>query len=195
MLIHDFQAIGNKLLTIRKKVGLTQAEVAEAAGLADRTYADIDYIRITTYFHYFADESLSNIRSFSFETPSKDYALTGGNDIVFSDVGWPRMFDLACELNEKAPETGHSVYFPAIELNRYTINGITYRCYLFYHMNGAAAHENYDIKCLIVPQQESEIAIKFRRKLSEEEMEKLLASRDPEDAFLPVELLSQITLR
>ena len=42
MLIHDFQAIGNKLLTIRKKVGLTQAEVAEAAGLADRTYADIE---------------------------------------------------------------------------------------------------------------------------------------------------------
>jgi len=42
MLIFDFRAIGNKLLTIRKKAGLTQAEVAEKAGLSDRTYADIE---------------------------------------------------------------------------------------------------------------------------------------------------------
>lgn len=42
MLIFDFHAIGNKLLYIRKNIGLTQAEVAEAAGLSDRTYADIE---------------------------------------------------------------------------------------------------------------------------------------------------------
>lgn len=42
MLIFDMRAIGNKLLAIRKKTGLTQAEVAEAAGLSDRTYADIE---------------------------------------------------------------------------------------------------------------------------------------------------------
>lgn len=42
MLIFDFRAIGNKLLAIRKKAGLTQAEVAEAANLSDRTYADIE---------------------------------------------------------------------------------------------------------------------------------------------------------
>lgn len=42
MLIFDFRAIGNKLLSIRKKAGLTQNEVAEAAGLSDRTYADIE---------------------------------------------------------------------------------------------------------------------------------------------------------
>ena len=41
MLIFDFRAIGNKLLAIRKKAGLTQIEVAEAANLSDRTYADI----------------------------------------------------------------------------------------------------------------------------------------------------------
>jgi len=34
--------MGNKLLLIRKKAGLTQAEVAELAGLSDRTYADIE---------------------------------------------------------------------------------------------------------------------------------------------------------
>ncbi len=42
MLINNFHLIGNKLLSIRKKAGLTQGEVAEAAGLSDRTYADIE---------------------------------------------------------------------------------------------------------------------------------------------------------
>lgn len=42
MLLFDFHAIGNKLLEIRKQMGMTQAEVAEAAGLSDRTYADIE---------------------------------------------------------------------------------------------------------------------------------------------------------
>ena len=42
MLLFDFRAIGNRLLTVRKRLGMTQAEVAEAAGLSDRTYADIE---------------------------------------------------------------------------------------------------------------------------------------------------------
>lgn len=42
MLIRNFSQIGNKLFEIRKHTGLTQAEVAEKAGLSDRTYADIE---------------------------------------------------------------------------------------------------------------------------------------------------------
>lgn len=42
MLIRDFREIGNRLYKVRKKRGLTQAEVAEKAGLSDRTYADIE---------------------------------------------------------------------------------------------------------------------------------------------------------
>lgn len=42
MLVFDFRKIGNKLLAIRKKAGMTQSEVAEAANLSDRTYADIE---------------------------------------------------------------------------------------------------------------------------------------------------------
>ena len=42
MLVFDFRAIGNKLLAIRKKSGLTQSEVAEAANMSDRAYADIE---------------------------------------------------------------------------------------------------------------------------------------------------------
>ena len=42
MLILDNRTIGNKLLAIRKKLGLTQNELAEQAGLSNRTYADIE---------------------------------------------------------------------------------------------------------------------------------------------------------
>ena len=42
MLIYDMRKIGNKILALRKNMGLTQAEIAEKAGLAERTYADIE---------------------------------------------------------------------------------------------------------------------------------------------------------
>lgn len=42
MLTTNFTAIGNRLLAIRKRMGMTQTEVAESAGLSDRTYADIE---------------------------------------------------------------------------------------------------------------------------------------------------------
>lgn len=69
MLLFDFRAIGNKLLVIRKRIGLTQAEVAEAAGLSDRTYADIErgavnmrvetILRICQVLHISPDEILT----------------------------------------------------------------------------------------------------------------------------------------
>ena len=42
MLLWDMREIGNKLLAIRKRTGMTQAELAEVAGLSMRTYADIE---------------------------------------------------------------------------------------------------------------------------------------------------------
>ena len=42
MLFRDMCKIGNKLLSIRRQTGMSQAEVAEAAGLSSRTYADIE---------------------------------------------------------------------------------------------------------------------------------------------------------
>ena len=55
MLIFDKIAIGNKLLAIRKRTGMTQSEVAEASGLSDRTYADIERgtvnMRVETLLH------------------------------------------------------------------------------------------------------------------------------------------------
>lgn len=42
MLVLDLKLIGNKLYEIRNKKLLSRAEVAEKAGLSDRTYADIE---------------------------------------------------------------------------------------------------------------------------------------------------------
>jgi len=42
MLVYSLHEIGNQLCSIRKRLGLTQAGVAEAAGISDRTYADIE---------------------------------------------------------------------------------------------------------------------------------------------------------
>ena len=55
MLLLDTRQIGNKLLAIRKKYGMTQNEVAEASGLSNRTYADIERgsvkMRVDTIIH------------------------------------------------------------------------------------------------------------------------------------------------
>lgn len=69
MLIFDLRTIGTKLLMIRKRMGMTQAEVAEAAGLSDRTYADIErgtvnmrtetILRICNVLHITPDEFLT----------------------------------------------------------------------------------------------------------------------------------------
>ena len=42
MLLFDKRQIGNKLFTLRKSTGMTQLELAVAAGLSERTYADIE---------------------------------------------------------------------------------------------------------------------------------------------------------
>lgn len=69
MLLSDTYKIGSKLLAIRKKAGLTQMEVAEAAGLSSRAYADIErgsvnmrvetVIKICAALHITPDEILT----------------------------------------------------------------------------------------------------------------------------------------
>ena len=69
MLIFNTYDIGAKLLVIRKATGLTQSEVAEKAGISDRTYADIErgtvnmrvetLMKICSTFHITPDEILT----------------------------------------------------------------------------------------------------------------------------------------
>ncbi len=41
-LVTNKTEIGNRLLSVRKKSGFTQSEIAEKAGISERTYADIE---------------------------------------------------------------------------------------------------------------------------------------------------------
>ena len=69
MLLLNMCEIGNKLLAIRKRAGMTQAEVAETSGLSSRTYADIErgsvnmrvetILRICSALHITPDEILT----------------------------------------------------------------------------------------------------------------------------------------
>lgn len=69
MLVFDLRSIGDRLLATRKRSGLTQAEAAEAAGLSDRAYADIErgmvnmrlgtLLRICQAMHITPDELLT----------------------------------------------------------------------------------------------------------------------------------------
>ncbi len=69
MLIFNTYDIGSKLLAVRKATGLTQSEVAEKAGISDRTYADIErgtvnmrvetLMKICHTFHITPDEVLT----------------------------------------------------------------------------------------------------------------------------------------
>ena len=42
MLLFDMMTIGNRLLAARKRLGLTQAEVAKEVGLSARGYQDLE---------------------------------------------------------------------------------------------------------------------------------------------------------
>ena len=70
MLLFDKRQIGNKLFTLRKGTGMTQLELAVAAGLSERTYADIErgetnmrvgtLLKLCQTLHVTPDETLTD---------------------------------------------------------------------------------------------------------------------------------------
>lgn len=78
MLILDLRQIGNNLLAARRARGLTQAEVAELAGLSDRTYADIERgtvnMRIETALRICGALHITPDMILTAETPEPDSA-------------------------------------------------------------------------------------------------------------------------
>lgn len=83
MLVSDMRVVGNKLLNARKKLGLTQAQVAEKAGLSDRTYADIERgnanMRAETLLHICCALKITPDDLF---TEEKNDAQIGLNDLI-----------------------------------------------------------------------------------------------------------------
>ena len=81
MLIFDLNRIGNQLYTIRKSAGLTQAYVAEAAGLSDRTYADIERGSVNM-----RTESVLRICKALQITPNDIFTVTTSDELHAQDV-------------------------------------------------------------------------------------------------------------
>ena len=92
MLIFDFNVIGNKLYAVRKRMRMTQAEVAEAAGLSNRAYANIE--RGTVNMHI---ETILRICDVLHITP--DEILTEENQTLVS-----KMEELWQKLNSCSPK-------------------------------------------------------------------------------------------
>ncbi len=69
MLIHNMLQVGEKLYAIRKRLGMTQPEAADAAGVSEQTYARLErgtlnirtdtLIKICEAFHITPDEILT----------------------------------------------------------------------------------------------------------------------------------------
>ena len=84
MLVFDMREVGNRMYAARKRIGLTQAEVAESAGLSDRGYADIErgkvnvrlntLLRICLAVHVTPNELL--VREPEKEIPEEETLLT-----------------------------------------------------------------------------------------------------------------------
>ena len=79
MLIMDFRVIGEKLYKARKERGLTQSEVAETAGISERTYADIERgsvnMRIETFLKICAALNVTPNESLTEETGVDEISL------------------------------------------------------------------------------------------------------------------------
>jgi len=82
MLISDLKIIGSNFRKYRKKLGMTQAQVAEASNLSDRAYADIErgisntrletFIKICNVLHITPNEILVDDTDISPENTKDD---------------------------------------------------------------------------------------------------------------------------
>jgi hypothetical protein len=162
-----------------------------------RGYNDLRYGGITSHYGFEID-GMEHSRALSFHVEGKEYQIKTGYDqstIIFYDTGWKAIFDRWRDLNEEAPESGHQVYFILEELNRLTVNGIVYQCYMAYSTHPIDdVNDNQWAWIYLVPQQEEKIAIEDRRGVSPEELQSLLEKGITEDDHI-MDILRQITLR
>lgn len=100
MLISDLRVIGQKLLYYRKATGMTQEELAEAANLSPRAYADIERGSVSARL-----DSLLKICAALHITP---------NDILTEDA--PGVEQLRTELIEKIKTGSVKELEPALKI-------------------------------------------------------------------------------
>lgn len=99
-LIKDYKTLGERLLKIRKNMGLSQEETAWAAGLSSRTYADIE-------------RGTVNARLDTILRICKVFRITP-NDILVSEqnpdiIDMSKLDDMLNKLTEKQQKTAISL--------------------------------------------------------------------------------------
>lgn len=97
MLVFDFRAIGNKLYAIRKKMGMTQLEVAVAAQISERTYADIERGSVNMRI-----ETVLRICKVLHITPDQVFVEDNASLSAQQDELWQRLNDLSPKDKETA---------------------------------------------------------------------------------------------
>ena len=97
MLVFDFRAIGNKLYAIRKKMGMTQLEVAVAAEISERTYADIERGSVNMRI-----ETVLRICKVLHITPDQVFVEDNASLSAQQDELWQRLNDLSPKDKETA---------------------------------------------------------------------------------------------
>lgn len=91
MLISDYKEAGSKLFAFRKKARLTQVQVAEQAGLSERTYAEIE-------------RSESNMRIDTLLKICRVLNITPNDILTSPDANeYPRMEELFEEIYTRSP--------------------------------------------------------------------------------------------
>lgn len=109
MLVYDLYSIGNRLYELRKRMGMTQLELAVAADISERAYADIE--RGTTNMRL---ETLLRICDALYITPDK---ILTSNDIT-TDMQQSQLIE---RLNACNPKDRHvalqllNVYLSSLE--------------------------------------------------------------------------------
>ncbi len=125
-------------------------------------------------------------------------SLRGECSVQFATVSWHKLFELRQWLNVEAEETGHTVYFPVVELEEVTVNGITYSVYAYYTSQPVDVMEYPWIWYYYVPQQEENVAFIDHWGIEEEELQWVLENKQVYGSHFEMfreEVLNQITLR
>ena len=118
-----------------------------------------------------------------FETMRYSHTYQGDTvvDISFAAGDWPEIFALYQELNLRASNTGHQVYFPMGYEGDLEVHGITYECYYAYSdLPVSDTNGLYSITYFFVPKQECNISISMSELITYEQLQQILRNPDPQ---------------
>ncbi len=123
-----------------------------------------------------------------------DISTWGSAELMFAAVSWMDVLETWEALNEKAPDSGHQVYFHTLRMDDLEVNGITYHEFAVYSEHGDDAGY-YDVWYYYVPAQEETITFVVNDRISHENMEYLIeTNRSMVHSGFLEHVLNQITL-